>query len=157
MLCWCQVGINVSQCFASVSPHISTWSSNYPRDTAQWGHHTATSQFSWASGSTARNPLHTLSPESSIFLCPAMIEVIPGYPCISISLAFELKFQILLHVWLVEPRSHLCIWSAESEFMYLKYKESEMQNTVLNSPKGKVGLITSANSTNVRMISKRIV
>lgn len=39
MLCWCQVAINVSQCFASVSPHISTWSSNYPRDTAQWGHH----------------------------------------------------------------------------------------------------------------------
>ena len=118
---------------------------------------TATSQFSWASGSTARNPLHTLSPESSIFLCPAMIEVIPGYPYISISLAFELKFQIFLHVWLVEPRSHLCIWSAESEFMYLKYKESEIQNTVLNSPKGKVGLITSANSTNGRMISKRIV
>lgn len=45
----------------------------------------------------------------------------------------------------------------ESEFMYLKYKKSEMENTVLNSPKGKAGLISSANSINARMISKRIV
>lgn len=41
--------------------------------------------------------------------------------------------------------------------MYLEYKESEMQNTVLNSPKEKVGLITSAKSTKARMIYKRIV
>lgn len=39
MLRWCQVAVMVSQCFLSVSAHISIWSSNARRDNVQWGHH----------------------------------------------------------------------------------------------------------------------